>query len=384
MWDFPDVYRIYNPTRVIGGPEALARVGDELARLGARRVLLVTDPCVKAVGCADAVGAAVSGKIEVTGVFSGCRADTEAGAVMAAAQAAVECKADTLVAVGGGSVIDTAKGVNVVVTLKGHILELVNTRSRQPSALRLCCVPTTAGTGSEVTPVAVFLDEKTQRKVSIAGYHVAPDLAVLAPELTVGLPAQLTAWTGFDAFCHAVETYLSQQHNPFSDALALQAIRLSRTFLPVAIQDGHDLKARYAMLVAANQAAMAFGQSWLGVAHAMAHAAGALFHVHHGLGCALALTEAMHFNLPVCQERLAEVAVAMGAPADPLAAVAAVAAFRRECGLPSSFREAGVPATVAVAEQLAELAATDSVLKTNPRPVTVADATALFRANLGV
>lgn len=384
MSDFPDVYRVYSPVRLMGGPGALARVGDELAKLGARRVLLVTDPGVQAAGCTGAVAAALAGKVEVTGVFAGCKSDAEAGAVMTAAKAAVEAKADTLVAVGGGSVMDTAKGVNVVLTLKGHILDLVSQRSRGPNALRLCCVPTTAGTGSEVTPAAVFKDEKTHQKVSVTGYHVVPDMAVLAPELTLGLPPRLTAWTGFDALCHAVETYVSRQHNPFSDALALQAIRLIRTHLPRALRDGQDLTARYAMLVAANQAAMAFSQSWLGVAHAMAHAAGALYDVHHGLGCAIALPEAMRYNLPVAADRLADVGAAMGAPAEAEAAVAAVAAFQAECGLPASFTAAGVPATAEVALQMAQMAADDAVVRTNPRPATADDLIALFKSNLGV
>lgn len=384
MGDFPEVYRVYCPTRLMGGPGALARLGEELVRLGARRVLVLTDAGVQAAGLAETVALAVGARVEVVGTFAGCKPEAEAGAVMAAAKAAVEAKADALVAVGGGSVMDTAKGVNVVLTLKGHILDLVNARSQGPNALKICCVPTTAGTGSEVTPAAVFKDEQTHHKVSITGYHVQPDLAALAPELTLGLPPRLTAWTGFDALCHAIETYVSRQHNPFSDALALQAIRLIRTHLPVALRDGQNLQARYAMLVAANQAAMAFAQAWLGVAHAMAHAAGALYGVHHGLGCAIALPEAMGFNLPVAEPRLAEVAAVMGAPASPEAAIAAVAAFRTECGIPGSFAEAGVPATAAVAAQLAREAAPDPVLRTNPRPVTEADLTELFQRNLGV
>jgi alcohol dehydrogenase class IV len=375
------------PTRVLLGAGAVARLGEEVRTLGVRRPLVVTDSGVVAAGIADRVDAVLREAGLRPARHDGVRAnptDQDAAEGLAAYRAG-DC--DGIVAVGGGSAIDGAK---LVALLVGHPPPL----SRYDDAAGgdrfvtgevppLVAIPTTAGTGSEVGRAAVAMLPDTGRKTVIFSPRLLPRVAICDPALTLGLPRALTAWTGMDALTHAVEAYVASGFHPLADAVALDAIRRVARALPVAVKDGTDLAARTDMMVAAMEGAMAF-QKGLGAAHALAHALTPRCGVHHGLANAIVLAHVAAFNLPAVPGRLARVAVALGEPEGPdeaalaARAVERIAALAHEIAIPRRLRDAGVrevdlPAVAAKAFE-------DASHRTNPRPCAEADLLALVRA----
>ncbi|HET8541540.1 MAG TPA: iron-containing alcohol dehydrogenase [Anaeromyxobacter sp.] len=375
------------PTRVLLGAGALARLGEEVRALGVLRPLVVTDRGVVATGIAGRVEAALRDAGLRPARHDGVRAnptDRDAAEGLAAYRAG-EC--DGIVAVGGGSAIDGAKLVAVLVNhpppLSRYDDAAGGDRFVTGEVPPLVAVPTTAGTGSEVGRSAVATLPDTGRKTVIFSPRLMPRVAICDPALTLGLPPALTAWTGMDALTHAVEAYVATGFHPLADAVAFDAIRRVARALPVAVRDGADLAARTDMMVAAMEGAMAF-QKGLGASHALAHALTPLCGVHHGLANAIVLAPVCAFNAPAAAPRLARVAVALGEPDGPddaaLARRAAdrVAALAREVGIPRGLRDAGVreedlPAVAAKALE-------DASHRTNPRPCAEADLLALARA----
>jgi len=375
------------PTRVVLGPGALARLGREAIRLGMRRPLVVTDRGVVAAGLAERVYAALAEEELPVARFESVRAnptdrDGEEGL---AAFRAGEC--DGLVAVGGGSSIDAAKLVQLLTThappLSRYDDSVGGDRHVRDTMPPLVAIPTTAGTGSEVGRSAVATLAETGRKTVIFSPYLMPRVAVCDPELTVGLPATLTAWTGMDALTHAVEAYVAQGFHPLADALALDAVRRVARSLPAAVAEGSDLAARTDMMIAAMEGATAF-QKGLGASHALAHALTPISGVHHGLANAVVLPAVADWNRSAAPERLAAIAVALGEPAGgddealSARAVERIRALARGVGIPARLREVGVRE-----EDLARIAARafeDASHRTNPRPCTEADLLALARA----
>ncbi|MEW5722651.1 MAG: iron-containing alcohol dehydrogenase [Thermodesulfobacteriota bacterium] len=359
------------PTKVIFGPGSLRDLALEVRTLGTR-AFLVTDPGVIAAGLAGKVREALGPLL--AGEFSDVPQDTGMEVVDAGAAAAAQAGADVVVSLGGGSVMDTAKGICLLLkeggSLRDHQGMQLLTRPQTPHV----AVPTTAGTGSEVSAGAVILDQAQGQKILIWEYHLIPNVALLDPELTVGLPPHLTASTGMDAMTHAVECYMSQQRNPLSDAAALHAIRLITRHLPTAVDKGSDLVARGQMQIAALLAGWAFSNALLGLVHAMAHSLGAVCRLPHGLANGLLLPHVMRFNLETVPGLMADVGVAMGAalPGQPpeeagLAAVEAMAALVHRIGLPAGLGAAGVDKKDLAA--CAALAMTDGSIIYNPRMV---------------
>jgi alcohol dehydrogenase class IV len=279
--------------------------------------------------------------------------------------------------------MDTAKAANIVFSLGGDLIADYSGSQTIPRALNpLIAIPTTAGTGSEVTSSAVIFDQATQRKLSFNDTFLRPHLALLDPELTLTVPPQATAMTGMDALTHAIEAYTSVQANPMSDALVVRAIPMIRAHLLRAVQQGDDLEARSQLLVAANMAGIAFDHAMVGVVHAMSHATGGIAHVAHGLANSIYLPFGMEYNLEVAASRYAELAPLLGVEAAgggiEAAAQAAIRAVRglreqlkKACGLPDRLRDAGVKEM-----QLEEIAATaveDGASFFNPREVSYDD-----------
>jgi alcohol dehydrogenase class IV len=375
------------PTRVLLGAGALARLGEEVRALGVRRPLVVTDRGVVATGIAGQVEAALSEAGLRPSRHDGIHANpTDADATEGlAAYRAADC--DGIVAVGGGSAIDGAKLVALLVNHPGPLSRYDDAaggdRFVTGELPPLVAIPTTAGTGSEVGRSAVATLPDTGRKTVIFSPRLMPRAAICDPALTVGLPRTLTAWTGMDALTHSIEAYVAAGFHPLADAVALDGIRRVARALPVAARDGADLAARTDMMVAAMEGAMAF-QKGLGASHALAHALTPLCGVHHGLANAIALATVCAFNVPAATARLARVAVALGepdgAPDDVLAAraVERVEDLAREVGIPRRLRDAGVreEALPAVAAKAFE----DASHRTNPRPCSEADLLALARA----
>ena len=369
---------------------AVTKLADIVAGFGASRVLLVTDRGVRHAGLtATAEGALAEAGIEVT-VFDEVEADPPARIVERGAAIARESGTELVLSIGGGSALDTAKLVAYLARSPEPLDALYGVGLAQGARLPLVLVPTTAGTGSEVTPIAIVTTPTAEKK-GVVSSRLLPDWAVLDPELTVGLPAHVTAATGIDAMVHAIEAYTSRHKaNPISDQLARQALALLSANIRTACRDGQDLAARSAMLLGSMLAGMAFANAPVAAVHALAYPIGALFHVPHGLSNALVLTGVLRFNLPQATLRYAELAPildpssAAGRPAPEAAAsfVAALEAICRDCGVPASL------AAVGIGEGDLDRLAADAMKQTrllvnNPREVTLADARAIYAEALG-
>ena len=299
--EFRDFYQYTSPTRVIAGRGLLEGLGFEFMKDGASRVLVVTDQVIRGTGLIDKVEAGVTdGGLEVAGVFDDVPQDSSTDVVLRAAEAAKESGADSILAVGGGSVMDTAKVANIVATHGGtvHDYEGIYTCPRENDGMGkplpvmpLACVPTTAGTGSEVSLAAVIKDHEAEIKLELADMPLAPVLAVLDPESTATLPPSIAAASGMDAMTHAIESYVAVDNNPHNDAKALHALRLIRDNFERAVLEQEE-DARGNMLVAAS---LAISHS-LGITHSLSHPCGAKYGVAHGVANAINLPHAIRFN----------------------------------------------------------------------------------------
>jgi aldehyde dehydrogenase (NAD+) len=361
-----------NPTKIIFGENSVKEIGLEVDSLGCSKALIVTDKGVVNAGLADRVEKALGKRY--AGTYDRCTQDSSFQLVNEGAAFALEKGADCLVSVGGGSVIDTAKGMAIVMKEGGKLQDYsgmqVLSRPQTPHIV----VPTTAGTGSEVTWAAVIKDWDNNAKELFCDYFIIPNKAVLDPTMIAGLPPLLTASTGMDAFTHAVEAIHALQRQPITDAMALHSIRLITKYLPRCVEQGDDLVARGQQQIAAAMAGVAFGNAQVGLVHAMAHSVGALFEVPHGLANAILLPYVMHFNLEECADRYALVAEAMGLGTWDLPeleagkkAADAVWQLTKKIGLPQKLREVGVPEDGLVTA--ADLSLSDGAIVYNPRMV---------------
>jgi alcohol dehydrogenase class IV len=364
----------------------LAReLGNVVADLGAQRAFIIADKGVIAAGLLAPVINGLEGQVVVAGVFDDVPPNSSLETVNAATEAVRAAEADVLIAVGGGSPIDTAKGVRILHTLGGSIPEYEGYNTIGQRLTPLIAVPTTAGTGSEVTPVAVIKDESADRKISLASRFLVPDIAVLDPDLTLTLPPRLTAATGMDALSHAVEAYVSTENNPFSDSLGLAAIDLIANYLRDAVQMGNNSEARSQMMLAACMAGISNASSWYGIVHAIAHAVGGKFPVHHGVLISIILPHGMQFNAPIAPERYVRIARAMGVNiggrsdeeviADGISAVRTLAA---DCGLPARLRDVEIPEEAL--PELAALSLHEAAMFWNPRAATEEELLELLQA----
>ena len=369
------------PTRIVHGAGALARLGELVAELGVRRPLLVTDPGVAAAGLAERALEHLDG----APAFDRVRANPDVELIAEVSAFYRDQGCDGLVALGGGSSMDTAKAVGVEVVHGGSILDYEYDHT--PITLRippLVAVPTTAGTGSEVTLWAVITDHERKIKFNVGGTPlIGPHVALLDPELTLGLPPAITAATGMDALSHGVECYTCDYHQPLNDAVALMAIELVARWLPRAYADGSDLEARTQMAHAATLGGMAYGTESAGAAHAMSQSAGGVHDCPHGALTARVLGPVCEFNAPADPERYARIAIALGVDTggmEPLeAAQAGVEALYRltdEVGIPTmeqlGFSEDEIP-------MLARIAYEDPQTIGNPREVDVAGYEEIYR-----
>ena len=339
----------YNcPTGVVAGHGALASISKAVVDLGCRRALILTDPGVKKAGLAELVKNALADFY--VGMYDNIPSDPDLETVDAATAVASELKADCIVSVGGGSVMDTAKGACVTLKSGGkandHLNFLVLTEPQTPHI----AVPTTAGTGSEVTNVAVLTSKSAGRKLFIVDRRIMPDVAILDPRFTMSLPKEMTVSTAMDAMTHAIEAMTSTMSNPICDGMALQAIRFINENLPLVVADGTNEKARLNMQIAATMAGWAFTIAQVGLAHGMAHTLGALHHVPHGVACGIVLPKVMRYNVDHSADKLANVAQALGVNTSgmtqhdaALAAADAVEALMKKVGHPMQLREVGVP-----------------------------------------
>jgi alcohol dehydrogenase class IV len=374
-------------TRVQFDFGALALLAEELALAGVRRPLVVTDRGLVAAGLWDRVRAALPADLPVA-LFADTPANPTEAAVRAAAEAYLAHGSDGLIGLGGGSPLDLAKAVAVAVThpagpLKHYAVIEGGLARITAAAAPNVAIPTTSGTGSEVSRGAIIvLDDG--RKVSVGSPHLLPKAAICDPELTLGLPPLLTAATGMDAVTHNVEAYLSPRVNPVADAIALDGLARAWRHIVRATQHGDDRQARWEMMMASMEGAMAF-QKGLGAVHALAHPLGGIPAppvLHHGTLNAVLLPHVVRFNAAVVPERVSALGAAMGlADTRPEAVADAFAARAGELGLPATLAAMGVKRAVLPA--IAAAALKDHCHATNPREASEADYRALLEAAYG-
>lgn len=293
-----DYYEFFCPVKVVAGFKALEHIPFELSSFGAARPLIITDKGVRGVGLVDKVtDAMAAAEQEVVGVFDDVPPDSSMSVVTAAARYYREQNADSILAVGGGSVIDTAKAVNILVSEGGDDLKVYSGSGVIKQRLKpFIVVPTTSGTGSEATAVSVIRDDETGTKMPFVSHFLLPDAAILDPRLTLGLPPKITAATGMDALTHAVESYICLAKNPLSDAYASAAIKKISANLVKVLKEPGNAEGRLELAQAATMAGIAFTNSMVGLVHAMGHNVGAVGHVPHGVCMSILLPFALEFN----------------------------------------------------------------------------------------
>ena len=369
------------PTRLVHGPGALARVGEALATLGVTRPMLVTDPGVAAAGLVDRALEHLKDAL----VFDEVRPNPDVALVDRGAEVYAESGRDGLVALGGGSSIDTAKSIGVVIQHGGSILDYE--WGHDPIEQRippLVAVPTTAGTGSEVTLWAVITDRERKIKFNVGGTPlIGAHVALIDPELMLGLPPAVTAATGMDALSHAIECYTCDYHQAFNDAVALQAIELVAASLRLAVEDGSNLEARTNMAHAATLGGMAYGTESAGAAHAMSQSAGGVHDCPHGALTARVLGPVMEYNAPADPVRHARIAQGLGvdtsglAPLDAaLAGVEELYRLTDDVGIPTMEELGFAEDEIAM---LARIAFEDPQTIGNAREVEAADYEEIYR-----
>jgi len=334
------------PKTIVAGEGAL----DYLREVEGNRALIVTDKVIRKLGFAEKIANYLKESgIEVE-VFDDVEPEPSVETVVKGAEFARRYGPDWLIGLGGGSCMDTAKAIWVLYANPDVEVAEINpfTKFDVREKARLICIPTTSGTGAEATWASIITDTKDERKMEQGSREIVSDIVILDPELPKSMPRSLVADTGLDALTHAIEAYVSQWSNDFSDALAIKAIQIIFKYLPRAYRNPEDKEAKEKMHNAATMAGMAFGNSQVGIAHAMGHSLGAIFRVPHGRTVDLFLSYSIEYAAREAKERYADIARAIGieAKTDEEAVeklVEAVRGLDREVGEPASIKELGIP-----------------------------------------
>jgi alcohol dehydrogenase class IV len=370
------------PTRIVFGNDVINQIGDEATRFG-KRAFLVTDKGVLGTGYIDKIQRVLQeAHIEVA-VFSNVEPNPRDRCVEEGAKEAQQFRADMLVGVGGGSPIDTAKAIGVILQEGGKIQDYEGLGKVTKPITPLIAVPTTAGTGTEVTFWSVITDTKRKFKMSIGSPLMAARIALVDPMLTVTLPPNITAFTGIDALVHAIEGYTATLSQPVSDSLALSAIELIANNIRPAYANGKNLTARYNMMLASMLAGMSFGNSDTASVHCMGEAIGGLYDVPHGLSMAVFLPHCIEYNIIANPDKFARIAQALGENVAGLptmeAAGKSVNAIQKIC------KDLNIPSARAVGlkkedlNKLAEAAAINVAVDSNPRAMRKEDFLLLYK-----
>ena len=390
---------------LIFGRDSVTQLGAVAARLRAKRVFVVTDPILVRAGLVERVAKPLSGAQVVIERFDGCKPEPPVDVVRAAIAAAREFRPDAVLGLGGGSNMDTAKLVALVLAHGGDPTDFVGDCRVPGPVTPLICVPTTAGTGSEVSAAAVFTDTAKKMKVSCLSPYLRPAAALVDPLLTVGCPPKVTADSGIDALTHAIEAFTAVDHdefvrrppggesvyqgkNPMADYMASECIMFVGRFLRRAVADGNDLEAREGMALAATLGGLAFANAGVALVHAMEYPVGGAVHVSHGAGNGLLLPYVMQYNLAAREEEIGTIAAWLGGPAAanapmdhwPKVAIREIEQIRREIGIPTRLRDLGV--TEDMLPGFAEKAfGIKRLMRVNPRmPASADEILEIYRA----
>jgi alcohol dehydrogenase class IV len=394
-------WTFHSAGQLVFGPGSVAQLGSRVRQLALKRLLLVTDRDLAAAGVLVPVEAALGEAGIDVEVFDGGQPEPSIDLVDDCLALGRKFQPDGVLGLGGGSNMDLAKCVALVLTHGGTVRDYVGDSRVSGPVMPIICVPTTSGTGSEVTAAAVLTDAANRVKVGVLSNYLRPRLAVVDPRLTLSCPAKVTADSGIDALTHAIEAYTAvdnaefplpdgeasvyQGRHPLGDCLAERAIGLVGRHLVQAVHEPANLAAREGMSLAATLAGLSFSNVGVALVHAMEYPVGGLTHCSHGAGNGLLLPFVMRFNLPARQAAFAQVARLLGEDVSGLSqeqaaeqAIAAVEKLKRAIGIPERLRDLGIAAEQVPA--LAEKAfAIKRILRVNPRPVSQADIEEVFR-----
>ena len=301
-----------SPKKILLGAGAINQVGRLAKSLGAKKALIVTDQGVVKARLVEGIQESLQSEQINVGLFDKVEAEPPARVIDQCAQLARSEAYDIVIGVGGGSSLDVAKGVSIMATNEGEIIDYAGVDLVPVKRLPLILVPTTAGTGSEVTRALIITDERDMTKRAVFSDFNLADLAIVDPLLTVSLPQVITAETGIDALAHAIEAYVSVNATPFSDILAIEAIRLVAENLPAAYAKGNNIEARFNVMLASTLAGAAFNSGGLGAVHGLAYVLGTEYHLPHGRSVAIMLPHVMDYNKIGNLNKYAQIAQAMG------------------------------------------------------------------------
>lgn len=374
-----NTYQVMLPARVVFGVGSLDILGDEAGKVGAGNALIVTDPGVYKAGLIDPVRERLSKAGLSVDVFSEAEPEPTATRLNAIAKELGQGSYDLLVGIGGGSSMDTAKGLSILLTHGGDCRDYLGVNKVPAPGIPVFALPTTAGTGSEVTGNAIFGDPEKEVKLAIVSPYILPRLALVDPTLTYGCPPKVTAASGIDALVHVIECYTGNKANNFSDTLALEAMRIIAANLRTAVKNGSDKEARRRMSEGALLAGIAFGNSGVAAVHALAYSLGSHFHVPHGVANGLLLPYVMECNLSANIPKYAVVAQMLGVKSPGLSpqkvaeqGVDAVKGLISDIGLPLHLRDLSVPKEALEGMAVATMDIT-RLLDNNPKRLTLDD-----------
>lgn len=378
-------FRYEIPTAIEFGNGVINDLSKHVIKLNGTKVLVVGDPGLVRAGVVDKLTKPLSDKRIPYVTFTDIETDPDIHSVDKGIQLAKEKGCDIVVGVGGGSSLDTAKAIGLMLTNPGHIRDYVGMNLVPNPAVPVIAVPTTAGTGSEMTIWSVLSDKEKKVKLSVGSTFNCPTLALCDPELTTSLPPYITAATGMDALTHALESYVNKATQPISEGLSVQSMKMIAKNLRLAVVQGENVEARYQMLLASLIAAMAFNSTRLGLAHALAIPLGAHFKIPHGVVNAILLPEVMHFNLIGSVEKFAEIAAIFRENIEGLTereaaekSVTAIRQLKKDIGIVQTLSDFGVEEKHL--DMIAEEAMLSGNVPVNPVRPTLADLKNICRA----
>lgn len=361
------------------------RIGKEIKKKGGRRILVVVDPGFAKTPSFRKIPDALEKERLPFFLFDGVEPEPPTEIADRSGEIARREKCDFVLGIGGGSAMDTAKAAAILATNEGKAKDYVGLDRVPNPGLPKGMIPTTAGTGSEVTFTAVFINEQEKKKGGINSPYLYPDVSFLDPELTVGLPPAITAYTGMDALAHGVESYLSKAASPVSEIISLEAIRRIGRSLRQAVQEGGDLDARADMLLGSFLAGIGLANAGVTAVHSLSYPLGGIYRVPHGVGNGLLLAAVMEYNLAFCPGRLARIASALGeeieAGSEEQGAARAVYSVRKlaeDLGVPQRLSDLGIPESAfpGMAEEALKVS---RPLENNPRPVSLEGAIQIYQ-----
>jgi len=388
----PKYYEYHNPVKINAGHSALETIPHELKVMNVSRPLVITDKGIVKAGLLDIfLNSFKSSGITIGAIFDNTPPDSSVKTVNEIAKMYKELECDSLIAIGGGSSIDTAKGVNIIISENDtNLRKFIGADRLSATQQPLIAIPTTSGTGSEVTLVSVILDAENGVKLPFTSRLLLPSVAILDPRMTMSLPSRITAATGMDAVTHAIEAYTCLQKNPMSDAYATASLKLAGSNLIQATSNGKDVDARFAMANASVMAGTAFSNSMVGAVHAIGHACGAEAHVHHGNAMAILLPYVMKFNMDFVGDLYAELLLPFAGEEVFLSVKKEMRArkmietvllvnhqLNKVCGMPVKLSDAGVK--YSQLEKIANLAIDEGAMLPNPKDVSYDDVLAILK-----